>query len=61
MDCSVNLYIYLDHIITFAPILTDLIVSYCIIIFVGVTDVTGCYWVTPHRQMANMLPSVKYV
>ena len=47
MDCSKTSYIYLDHVIIFAPNLVGLIVSYCIIIFVGVTNVTGCYWVTP--------------
>ena len=41
--------------ITFAPIVVGLIVSYCVIIFVGVTNVTGCYWVKPHRQIAKML------
>ena len=44
---SVTSYIYLDQIITFASFLIGLIVSYCIIIFVWVTNVTGCYWVTP--------------
>ena len=39
--CSVTSYIQLDHIIICAPILIGLSDSYCIIRFVGLTNVTG--------------------
>ena len=41
-------FIYLiGDLITFVPILMDIIISFFIIRFVEVTNVTGCYSVTP--------------
>ena len=37
----------MEHLITFAPIHMGLIISFVIIRFEGVTNVTGCYSVTP--------------